>query len=164
MNSCTLEILKKMKGKKGNSRIDAFTGVKLKLVNDVLLYYNFLYQDDADALVEEPVQLVAEQFRKWKSRGYPLCTDAYNASRAGNSTTTTSQTSNVTAPVSGTKLEDDAYLSWRRSKQDETLYPILENDREYAEWVIKIKRRFVSEECERMIDPNFSFQFSQYWL
>ena len=90
-----------------------------------------------------------------KTKGYPLSTDAYNASRAGNSTTTTSQTSNVTAPVFGTKLEDDIYLSWRRSKQDKTLYPILENDRDYAEWIIKMTRRFHSEECERMIDPNF---------
>ena len=53
------------------------------------------------------------------------------------------------------KLEEDASLSWRQSKQDKNLYPILENDRVYTEWIIKTKRWFVSEECDRMIDPNF---------
>ena len=50
-----------------------------------------------------------------KPQGYPLVTAAYNALRAGNSTTTntTLQTSNTTAPTSKTKLEEDAYLSWR---------------------------------------------------
>ena len=45
INICTLEILKKMKLKKDNNHVDAFTEGKLKLVNDVLLYYNFLYTD-----------------------------------------------------------------------------------------------------------------------
>ena len=155
MDSCTLKILKKIKRKKCNSSIVAFTDAKLKLVNDVLLYYNFLYQDDKDALVEEPNQWVKGEFRKWKRRGYSLSTATYNASQAGNSSNTTSQTSNVTTPVSKTKLERDAYLSWRQSKQDKTLYPILENDREYTEWIIKTRRRFISEECDMMINPNF---------
>ena len=38
MDSCTLETLKKMKQKKSNSSVDAFTDVKLKLVNNALLY------------------------------------------------------------------------------------------------------------------------------
>ena len=130
MDSCTLEILKKMKHKKGSSRVDAFTEGKLKLVNDVLLYYSFLYQDDEDALAEEPSQWVMGDFRKWRSRGCRKSTAAYTASLADNSTNTTSQTSKVTVPVtvSQTKLEKDVYLNWRRGKQDSTMYPIFEND------------------------------------
>ena len=40
MDSCTHEILKKMKRKKSNSSVALFTDGKLKLVNDVLLYKN----------------------------------------------------------------------------------------------------------------------------
>ena len=47
------------------------------------------------------------------------------------------------------------YLSWRRSKQDETFYPVLENDRGYTNWIIKTKRWFTSEEYFRMINPIF---------
>ena len=77
--------------------------------------------------------------------------------QAGNNanTNTTLQATNATGPTSQTKLEEDAWLSWRRSKQDETSYPVLENDREYSDWIIKTKRWFTSEECFRMIDPNF---------
>ena len=46
-------------------------------------------------------------------------------------------------------------MSWRQSKQDETLYPIVENDQEYITWIIKTKRRLTSDACARMIDLNF---------
>ena len=124
-----------MKLKKGNNRVDALTEGNLKQVNNVLLYHNFLCQDDKDALVEDPVQWAKADFTKWKSNGYPLSTNALNASRVSNNanTNTTLQASNVTAPTSQTKLEDNAYLSWRRSKEDGTSYPVLENDREYTD-------------------------------
>ena len=130
----------------------------LKLVNDVLLDYNFLYQDDKDSLVEDPTQWDIAAFRKWKSRGYPLNTDAYNTSKAGNNVNTANATfnaTNTTGPASKTKLENDAWLSWRRSKQDETAYPLLENDQMYTDWIVKIKRKLTSEEMSRMIDLNF---------
>ena len=69
-----------MKRKQGNPRIDAFTDAKLKLVNDVLLYYNFLYKDNEKKLAEEPNQWVRRDFNKWKTQGYPLSTSAYTAS------------------------------------------------------------------------------------
>ena len=46
-------------------------------------------------------------------------------------------------------------LSWRQSKKDETSSIVLKNDQEYSNWIIKTERRFTSEECCRMIDPNF---------
>ena len=49
----TLTIMMKMKQRKGNPRVDAFTDEKLKLVNNILLYYNFLCQDDEEALAED---------------------------------------------------------------------------------------------------------------
>ena len=142
---CTLQILRNMKLKKGNNRVNAFNEGKLKLVNDVLLYYNFLYQDDEDALAEDPAHWDKGDFRKWKSKGYPLSIDVNNTSQAGNSsnTNTNLQTSNVTAPTAQTKLEDDAYLSWRRSKQDETSYPVLKNDWVFTDWIVKTKRKFI---------------------
>ena len=64
ISSCTLEILKKMRRKRGNSLIDAFTEAKLKLVNDVLLYYIFLYKDNGENLVETPDQWAKRDFNK----------------------------------------------------------------------------------------------------
>ena len=99
--------------KKCNNLVNAFNEGKLKLVNDVLLYYNFLYQNDKDALTEDPTQWNKAAFRKWKSRGYPLNTDAYNVSHAGNiaNPNATLQATNATGPTSQTKLEEDAWLS-----------------------------------------------------
>ena len=154
---CTLRILRNTKLKKGNHCVNAFNEGKLKLVNNVLLYYNFLYQDDEDALAEDFTQWDKGDFRKLKSKGFPLSTDAYNVLQTGNSfsTNTNLQTSNATAPIAQNKLEDDTYLSWRRSKQDETSYPVLENDRLYTDLIVKTKCKFTSEEMYRMIDPNF---------
>ena len=56
-----------MKRKGANSLIDAFTEAKLKLVNDVLLYYNFLYKDNEENLAEEPDQWTKRDFNKWKT-------------------------------------------------------------------------------------------------
>ena len=100
---CTLQFLRNMKLKKGNNSVNALNEGKLKLVNDVLLYYNFLYQDDKDALAEDPTQLDVKAFRKWKSRGYPLSTDAYNVSKTSSNTNVTLNTTN-TAAMSKTKL------------------------------------------------------------
>ena len=136
--------MKKMNHNRRNSLVDAFTETKVKhkLVNDVLFYYNLLYKDNEENLAEELDQLAKRDFNKWKIQGYPLSTTAYNALQAGNitNTSTTLQTSNAIAPTSQTKLEDNACLSWRQSKQDDTLYPILENDRKYTDWIVKIKR------------------------
>ena len=57
---CTLQFLRNMKLKKGNNSVNAFNEGKLKLVNNMLLYYNFLYQDDKDALAEDPTQWVVQ--------------------------------------------------------------------------------------------------------
>ena len=90
-----------MKLKKGNNCIDAFTAGKLKLVNGVLLYYNFLYADDEVVLAENPTQWVRSDFRQWKTLGYPVSTVALNASQTGNNanTNTNFQASNATAPT-----------------------------------------------------------------
>ena len=34
------------------------------------------------------------------------------------------------------------------------MYPILENNRDYTDWIIKITCQFKSKECERVIDVN----------
>ena len=143
-----------MKLKKGNAIVGAFTDEKIRLVNEVLLYYTFLYQDDEDALAKDPTQWKKRNFKKWKSRGYPLSTDAYNALKAGSNTNVTLNTTN-TAATPKTKLQDDAWLSWRRSKQDETAYPLLKAGRMYTNWIIKFKRKIASEKMSRMIDKGF---------
>ena len=105
----------------------------------------------------DPIEWVKAYFRKWKNNGYPLSIDALNALSASNNAkkNTTLQASNATVPTSQMKLEDGASLSWRQSKLDETSYIILKNDLEYTDWIVKTKRQFTSEECFRMIDPNF---------
>ena len=88
IDTCTLVILKNMKLKKGNTSVDAFTGGKIKLVNNILLYYTFWYQDDRDTLAEDRILWDKDNFRNWKSNGYPKSTAAYTASQASNATTT----------------------------------------------------------------------------
>ena len=100
-----------MKQKKGGTSVDAFTDGKLKLVNNVLLYYNFLCQDDEVADAEDPTLWVKADFRKWKSNGYPQSTEVLNAARASNTANAANATlnaSNTAAPASKTKLEEDA--------------------------------------------------------
>ena len=52
------------------------------------------------------------------------------------------------APPSTTKLEDDALLNWRKSRQDVTAYPVIDNNVQYPDWIIKIRHVFLSDECE----------------
>ena len=81
----------------------------------------------------------------------------HNASLTSNTGNATATQGGSTGPavVSATKDADDALISWRRGRRDPTQYPILENDNEYTDWIIKMTRQFKSEECERMIDENF---------
>ena len=48
-------------------------------------------------------------------------------------------------------------MSWRRrrSKQDETAYPLLEADQMYTDWILKFEHKIASEEMSQMIDQNF---------
>ena len=147
-----------MKQKKGGTSVGAFTDRKLKLVNEVLLYYHFLCQDNKVADAEDPTLWVKEDFRKWESNGYPQSTEVLNAACASNTANASNATlnaTNTTVPASITELEEDVWLSWRWSKQDETVYPLLENDRMYTDWIVKFKRKITSKEMFRMIDPNF---------
>ena len=38
-----------------------------------------------------------------------------------------------------------------------TAYPIIDNDVQYPDWIIQIRRVFISDECERMIDISKHF-------
>ena len=60
---CTLQFLRNMQLQKGIDSRDALNAGKLKLVNDVLLYYNFLYEDDDDALAEDSPQWDVKDFK-----------------------------------------------------------------------------------------------------
>ena len=42
-----------------------------------------------------------------------------------------------------------------KSKKDESIYPVLETDREFSDWSVKFERKVHSEEMFRMIDPSF---------
>ena len=106
-----------MKHKHSGIIVDAnLTDIKLYLVNDVLLYNNFLYEDARKDLVDDPVQWDKRDFKKWRSKGRPISTSVLIASPGTISNTTTQQTSNVLT-TSSTKLENDALVSWRKSRQ-----------------------------------------------
>ena len=97
----TLESLKQMKQKKGNSSVTAFTDGKLVLVNNVLLCYNFLRQDGEVATANHPTLWDKDDFRDWKSDGFPVSTKALNSSQTGNTNTanvTLNTTNTATTP------------------------------------------------------------------
>ena len=79
IDSQNLENLKEMKHTKGTTSVDAFSGGKLILVNNVLLYYNFLHQVGQGAIANNPTLWDKEDFRDWKSDSFPLSTKAQNA-------------------------------------------------------------------------------------
>ena len=148
-DGCDLVNIEKYQQKDGTNVVQAFTSAKLKIISNVLLYYLFLMDNSQEVLTEGPVSWVKSDFRKWKTK--PSGTATQNASNAG-----TQQTSNVTPP-STTRLEDDTLLNWRKSRQDVTSYPIIDNNVQYPDWIIKIKRQFISDECEKIIDLNKHF-------
>ena len=150
---CDLEFLRNMQLQKGTDSGNTLNKGKLKLVNDVLLYYNFLYKDKELTKAEDPSQWDISEFKVWKSEGHHVSTAAYNAS-------TTASTANaaLNAPAAATakqKEQDDSFFSWRRSKQDESIYPVLETDRMFTDWSVKFERKIHNEEMYRMIDPAF---------
>ena len=104
-----LESLKKLKRKKGNNSVVAFTDAKLILVNNALLYYNFLRQEGEVAAANDPNLWDKDDFRDWKSDGFPVSTKARNASQTGGNNNATNITLNTTntAATSKTKFEDD---------------------------------------------------------
>ena len=136
-----------MQLQKGNNSVDALNKSKLKLVNDVLLYCHFLYKDKEYAKAEDPINSIVQEFKIWKSEGYHVSTVAYNASQTANSATATVNTTAAAATVKQ-KEQDDAFLSWRRSRQDESIYPILETDREFSDWSVKFEqKKFTLKKC-----------------
>ena len=46
-------------------------------------------------------------------------------------------------------------MSWRRSRKDESVYPVLDSDQMFSEWSVKFERKIHSEEMFRMINPAF---------
>ena len=83
-----------------------------------------------------------------------MSTDAYNASKTTSSANATLNTTSAVATAKQ-KEQDDSFLSWRRSKQDENAYLVLETDRMFTDWILKFERKIHSKEMYRMIDPLF---------
>ena len=157
VDSQNLESLRKMKYTKGTTSVDAFSSGKLILVNNVLLYYNFLRQEGQGTTADDSTLWDKADFRDWKRNGFHLSTKAQNTIQAGNTANTANSTLKTTntAAKSKQKLQDDAWLSWRRGKQDENAYLLLKADCMYTDWILKFERKIASGEMSRMIDPNF---------
>ena len=107
--------------------------------------------DGQRLLAEDPGSWVKSYFREWKTLPRGTATQS--------TTTTTPATQvnlNTTAPTppSTTKLEDDVLLNWKKSRQDVKEYPVIDNDVQYPDWIIKIMRVFIGHECERIVDVD----------
>ena len=146
-DGCTLENIKTFQQDDGtNNLVQAFSSVKLTLVTNVILYYDFLQHDNQEVLAEDPINWVKADFRKWRRN--PIVNTNTNA---GTATVTTA----ATAAVVKQKQQDDSFLSWRRSRKDEKDYPVLNNNREFIEWDVKFERKIRSDKMYRMIDLTF---------
>ena len=69
-----------------------------------------------------------------------MSTVAYNASQTANSANATLNTTAAAATIKQ-KEQVDSFLTWRRGKQDENIYPILETDRMFSDWSVKFERK-----------------------
>ena len=67
VGSCDMEFLRDMQLTKGGTTGDALNKAKLKLVNDVILYYEFMYQDKEYAKADNSTQWIKQGFKFWKS-------------------------------------------------------------------------------------------------
>ena len=64
-DGCTVENIKIFQQDDGtNNLVQAFSSVKLTLITNVILYYDFLINDNQEVLAEDPVNLVKSDFRK----------------------------------------------------------------------------------------------------
>ena len=72
-----------------------------------------------------------------------MSTDAYNALKTANANATLNTTPAATTAIQ--KEQNDSFLSWRRSKQDENAYPVLETDQMFTAWILKFERKIHSE-------------------
>ena len=106
---CDLQYHRNMQLTKGTDTSNALNKGKLKLVNDVLLYYNFLYKDKELIKAEDPSQWDILEFKVWKSDGYHVSTTAYNASKIASTVNATLNTPD--AVTAKQKEQDDSFLS-----------------------------------------------------
>ena len=151
-DGCTAENIKTFqRDDVNNNLVQAFSNVKLTMITNARLYYKFLMDDGQETLAEDPSSWVKSDFRKWKT--IPRGTATQPATPAASATQVASNTT-APAPPSTTKLEDDALLTWRKSRQDVKEYPVIDNDVQYPDWIIKIMRVFISHECERIVDVD----------
>ena len=64
---CTVENIKTFQRDDGNNNlVPAFSSVKLTLVTNVLLYYEFLQDDNQETLADDPVNWVLLDFKRWR--------------------------------------------------------------------------------------------------
>ena len=61
-----MDFLRDMQLTKNNTTGDALNKAKLKLVNNVLLYYQYLYEDQEYAKADDPIQWIRQDFKIWK--------------------------------------------------------------------------------------------------
>ena len=72
---CTVENIKTFQQDDGtNNLVHAFSSVKLTLITNVILYYNFLIDDNQEVLAEDPVNWVLLDFKRWR-RNPPVTTN-----------------------------------------------------------------------------------------
>ena len=147
---CDLQYHRNMQLTKGTDTSNALNKGKLKLVNDVLLYYSFLYKDKELVKTEDPSQWNISEFKVWKSNGYHVSTATYNTSTTASAA---NATLNAPAPVTAKQKEqDDSFLSWRRSRKDESVYLVLGSDQMFTKWSVKFECKILNEDMFRMID------------
>ena len=97
------------------------------------------------------------EYRKWIDEGRHPTVASFNASKA-NATVTPSSTppTTTTTVCPDTKKAENAWMGWQRCARKADRYPILEKDRDYNDWFIKVERQFEEDRCARMLDQNFS--------
>jgi hypothetical protein len=53
------------------------------------------------------------------------------------------------------KYDDAALISWNRKPRDVAKYPLLNNDADYQDWKLKMKRQLIADTLLRVTDPTF---------
>ena len=79
---CNVKNIKTFQRDDGNNNIvPAFNSVKLTLITNVILYYEFLQDDNQETLADNPVNWVLLDFKRWR-RNPPVSTNAATVTTA----------------------------------------------------------------------------------
>jgi hypothetical protein len=119
------------------------------------IHYNRYKEGLNDVQSDNPTLWSKTQYSTWCRNGYATYIEKLaTATATATPLPVTSMTATYVSPVQ--KDDDDALISWNRKPHDVAKYLLLENDADYQDWKLKMKRQLIADTLSRVTDPTFA--------